>query len=151
MVAPSATGNLLMSTPFCFYYVRAVRSRLRLVTGLCVFTAIVSTNTDRSGVIFGPGSKSSGSGADFSYCKLRALCSALLFLLFSTLVGKPVSLGSDSVGFKDIIARGVLLWLPVSDHNFLQSVRYFRFMSDCTINTVRAFLAYSWSLEATCI
>lgn len=48
---------------------------------------------------------------------------------------------------EDIVARILFLSLPEGLHNFVQSVGCFWFVSDCTVNPVKAYPSYSRSLE----
>lgn len=58
----------------------------------------------------------------------------------SALAGGPVGFTIDITDIKYIDDQRVLLYLPDRVHNFLQSVRFFWGMSDCTVIFVKTFL-----------
>lgn len=71
----------------------------------------------------------------------------LVSSFLSALVGGPVGFKDDFTGAEDVSAPPVLLPLPVGVHNFVQSFGLFRIISHCTVNLLKAYLPYSWSLE----
>lgn len=71
----------------------------------------------------------------------------LFFLSFLTLVVSSVGFSGDSTGVEDITVQSLLLSLSVHIHIFVHSVAFYPFMSDCTVNHVKAYPAYSRYVE----
>lgn len=71
--------------------------------------------------------------------------------LLSALMGRPVAFNTDFEFVEDIAADRVLLRLHGGLHSYLQSVGFFWFMYDSTVNLVKTFLTYGRSRRSDLI